>query len=300
MLWQLERVTLLAIPFFIIAMIIEWLSVRRQNPNNYTATDSAANITLGFAFLFLQILIATTLFAIFSFVYRYRLFDIPHTWSALIAGDGSFHGWAFLALFLAEDFCFYVFHRVSHTSRFYWAIHENHHSSDHFNFSVALRQPPLEALTAWIFWLPLPLLGFAPEDIVFQMAVNLFVQFWMHTLYTKRIPVLEWIFNTPSHHRVHHATNLDYLDKNYAGTFIIWDRLFGSFTSETHPPKYGILHPIGSDNPLIIFTHDFKNLLNDMRSATRLRDKLAYLIKPPGWRHDGTGLTVSQMRKNAS
>jgi len=292
--WELERITLWAIPIFVIAMLLEWLAVRREQPRNYRAADTRANLILGFSFVFLQILAATTIFAIFSFLYQYRIFTLPQTWSNLVTG-GPLHIPTLLALVLLEDLCFYIFHRVSHTSRFYWAIHENHHSSEHYNFSVALRQPPLEALTAWIFWLPLPLLGFAPQDIMFQMAINLFYQFWMHTKLTRSLSPLDYLFNTPSHHRVHHATNLSYLDKNYAGTFIIWDRLFASFTPETEPARYGILHPIGTNNPFRIFLHDFKQLKQDMRSAPRLIDKLAYLIKPPGWRHDGTGMTVADM-----
>jgi sterol desaturase/sphingolipid hydroxylase (fatty acid hydroxylase superfamily) len=148
----------------------------------------------------------------------------------------------------------------------------------------------------WVFWMPLAFLGFEPRLILQQQAISLFYQFWIHTRLVGRLGPLEWVFNTPSHHRVHHGVNLPYLDRNYAGILIVWDRLFGTFTPETEEARYGVLKPPGSFNLLTIAFHTWRDLARDVWRAPTLAAKLGYVFRAPGWRHDGTGMTVARMR----
>ena len=204
--------------------------------------------------------------------------------------------WVFILLLFLEDFCYYWFHRVSHICRFFWCAHETHHSSEYYNFGTALRQSWIGAPFTWIFWAPLAFIGFKPEDIVFQSSLNLFYQFWVHTKFTKSFGPLDHILNTPSHHRVHHGSDIPYLDRNFAGIFIIWDKLFRTFTPEEAEPKYGVLHPINSYNPFIIAFHMAKELYIDIKNTKKMKDKFCYLIYPPGWKPNHEGMTSRQMQ----
>lgn len=173
-------------------------------------------------------------------LYEYRLFELPEAW------------WAWTLLLVAEDFCYYCFHRSSHTIALLWAAHVPHHSSTKFNLSTALRASWTTPFTGIIFWLPLPLLGFHPLWILSVHAGSLAYQFFLHTAAVGRLGPLEWLFNTPSHHRVHHARNPEYLDKNFGGVFIIWDRVFGTFAEERRRPTYGTVKAFRSHHPFVI------------------------------------------------
>jgi sterol desaturase/sphingolipid hydroxylase (fatty acid hydroxylase superfamily) len=209
--------------------------------------------------------------------------------------------WSWVLLFFAEDLCYYWFHRSHHGVRLLWAAHVNHHSSQFFNLSTALRQPWFTPITGPIFWLPLALVGFPPAMILTAEAISLIYQFWIHTEAVRRLPQpLEWLLNTPSHHRVHHGKNVRYLDRNHGGVLIIWDRLFGTFAAEDErdPVRYGLTHDITSFNPLWIAVHDFAAIGSDLRRAPSLSARLGYLFAPPGWSPDGSSLTASQLRKS--
>ena len=198
--------------------------------------------------------------------------------------------WAWALLFLLDDFLYYCFHRANHEVRFMWAGHVNHHSSKYMNYGTALRQGVGERVYKYFFWLPLPLLGFEPAMVITMMSISLFYQFWIHTRAIGKLhPLIELIFNTPSHHRVHHASNIRYLDCNHGGTLIIWDRLCGTFSEELErePVVYGLTHNIETFNPVQIVAHEYRNMLRDVRSADQWRDKLRYLLLAPGWRHNG-------------
>jgi len=198
--------------------------------------------------------------------------------------------WAWALLFLLDDFLYYCFHRANHEVRFMWAGHVNHHSSKYMNYGTALRQGVGERVYKYFFWLPLPLLGFEPAMVITMMSISLFYQFWIHTRAIGKLhPLIEFIFNTPSHHRVHHASNIRYLDCNHGGTLIIWDRLCGTFSEELErePVVYGLTHNIETFNPLRIVAHEYRSMLRDVRSADQWRDKLRYLLLAPGWRHNG-------------
>ena len=188
-----------------------------------------------------------------------------------------------IATLLLVDLLWYSYHRASHRVRIMWAAHQAHHSSQQFNLSVALRQkwnPWFEL----VFWVPLPLLGVPPWMIFTAFSINLVFQFFVHTERVDRLPsVLEFVFNTPSHHRVHHASDRDYLDRNYGGILIVWDRLFGSYADETHRPTYGLTTNIDSFNPLRLQYHEYAAIARDVRAAPTWRVRLGYLVGPPSW-----------------
>jgi sterol desaturase/sphingolipid hydroxylase (fatty acid hydroxylase superfamily) len=202
-------------------------------------------------------------------------------------------------LFFAEDLCYYAFHRVSHESRFFWAAHVNHHSSTHYNLSTALRQSWTTPLTTLPFWLPLPLLGFAPWMIITEQAISLLYQYWLHTEAIGTMGPFEKLFNTPSHHRVHHGRNAEYLDRNHAGILIIWDKLFGTFVPERAPVEYGLTKNLESFNPLVIAFHEWRQIAVDVAGARSLGDAWRYVFGPPGWSPDGSRQTSEQMRAAA-
>jgi sterol desaturase/sphingolipid hydroxylase (fatty acid hydroxylase superfamily) len=206
-------------------------------------------------------------------IYQHRLFNLPTTW------------WSIALLFVAQDFLYYFFHRASHRIRWMWASHVTHHSSQRLNLSTAFRQSltyPISGM--WVFWLPLAWIGFAPAHIVTVVALNLAFQFFVHTEAVDKLGWLETIFNTPSHHRVHHARNPKYIDRNYAGVLIIWDKLFGSFTLEDPavPCEYGIVSQIHSHNPLVLTFHEWFAMWRDAARPQPLASRLMQLFGPPG------------------
>ncbi|EGQ8080318.1 TPA: sterol desaturase family protein [Vibrio parahaemolyticus] len=183
-----------------------------------------------------------------------RLFDIEMSVSA------------FLLLMLLQDFFYYWFHRASHRTRWMWAAHVVHHSSERMNFSTAFRQSLMYPLAGmWLFWLPLVIIGFDPKWVVFVVLLNLGLQFFVHTQSISSLGPLEWVFNTPSHHRVHHGINRQYIDKNYAGVLIIWDRMFGTFEPEIETVRYGISKPVNSFNPIKVTFAEWKDMFNEVR-----------------------------------
>ena len=277
--------TVFAIPVFIALIIIEVVINAKKNLNLYKFKDSTANITMGLGSVVIGLLTKTFAFFVFLWIYQFRLFEIPNTW------------WMWGLLLLADDLTFYWYHRLAHQIRFFWAAHVQHHSSEHMNFSVALRQSWGEPFIKFLFYIWLPFIGFNPVYILIMQAISLVYQFFPHTKLVGKLGPIEWIFNTPSHHRVHHATQVQYLDKNHAGILIIWDRMFGTFQKEIEVPTYGITVNINSFNPLKIASHEYISLWQDMRRAKKLSDKIKYLINPPGWSHDGENRTSKELQR---
>jgi sterol desaturase/sphingolipid hydroxylase (fatty acid hydroxylase superfamily) len=283
-----SNLVLYSIPLFIIAMVVEgYWTRRRPTLKGYEKRDAAASMTMGLFNVILSGLVKLIPIPLFVVLYNHRIADIGSAW------------WTWIVLLFAEDLCYYWFHRVHHEVRLLWACHVNHHSSRYFNLSTALRQPLLTPLTGPMFWAPLPLLGFRPEAILLAQAWSLLYQFWLHTELVDRLGPLEWFMNTPSHHRVHHGKNLEYLDKNHGGIFIVWDRLFGSFARETEPVVYGLTKDIETFNPIRISFHEFAAIGRDVRRAPTLAAKLGYVLAPPGWSHDGSSLTATQLQRAA-
>ncbi len=285
---EIPDLILYAIPFFIITLIIEIIVDTREKANAYETKDAVTSISMGLGNVFLGVFSKALIFAVFIYVYdNFRFFTIPFIW------------WAWILILFVEDIAYYWFHRISHESRFFWASHVVHHSSQKYNLSTALRQTWTGGFLSFIFWIWLPLLGFHPVMILAQMSISLIYQYWIHTELIKKMPKwFEAILNTPSHHRVHHATNPQYLDRNHAGIFIIWDKLFGSFEPEVEKPVYGLVKNIDSFNPLYVAFHEWITLFKDaFSSKTSFVNRLKYFIKPPGWKHDGTGVLSDDIRR---
>ncbi|HEY8515966.1 MAG TPA: sterol desaturase family protein [Candidatus Binatia bacterium] len=283
-----SQLVLYAVPGFIACILLELWAGKRGRRVRYEPRDTAASLTMGVGSVIVSALIGSLVVAAFVGVHQLRLFDLGHAW------------WVWVACFFAEDLAYYWFHRVSHERRWFWASHVVHHSSQRYNLSTALRQTWTgKATLGFIFWLPLVLIGFPPDVVLFFTATSLLYQFWIHTEAIDRLPApLELVLNTPSHHRVHHATNPRYLDANYGGVLIVWDRLFGTFVAETaaDPPRYGIVKNISTYNPLRIAFHEWAAILRDLRTARSLREVMGYLFGPPGWSPDGSRETTEMIR----
>ena len=278
----------LAVPFFILLLTIEivWIRMRGRRAGHYEWRDTLTSLSMGLGSTIAGLLTGGIYVAAALFVSQFRVLDFGWVW------------WAFLACFLLDDLAYYAFHRSAHRVRWFWASHVIHHSSQHYNLSTALRQTWTGTLSlSFIFRLPLFLL-FEPAMVFFVSGVNLVYQFWIHTESVKRFPRwFEYVFNTPSHHRVHHATNPRCLDRNYAGMLIIWDRMFGTFLPEPDDEelRYGIVKNLGSFNPLWVATHEWAGIAKDVWSAPGLKAKWNYLVRPPGWSHDGSRETSESL-----
>jgi sterol desaturase/sphingolipid hydroxylase (fatty acid hydroxylase superfamily) len=277
-----------AIPFFVATVILEIILTVKVKLEEYSYKDARTSIVMGLGNVTINLFTKGIVLSLFYLIYNsYHIFEISFVW------------WAWLLILFADDLCYYWFHRISHESRFFWASHVVHHSSQKYNLSTALRQTWSGSFYTFIFWVPLIIIGFHPVMVLVQMSISLIYQYWIHTEFIDRMPKwFEAIFNTPSHHRVHHATNPQYLDRNYAGIFIIWDRLFGSFEPEVEKPKYGLVKNIETYNPAKIAFSEWYDMISDFYSSkTSLKNKFKYLVKPPGWKHDGKSILATDMRK---
>jgi sterol desaturase/sphingolipid hydroxylase (fatty acid hydroxylase superfamily) len=273
---------LFAIPFFLLLLILEWTAARklerieaetRPGAGAYLTRDAAASISMGL------VSVATSAgwkaLALFGYagIYAYLApWHLPadrwYTWVLAILG---------------VDLLWYTYHRIAHRVRLIWATHQAHHSSQYFNFATALRQKWNNSGEI-LMWIPLPLLGLPPWMVFFSWSLNLIYQFWVHTERIDKLPrPFEFVFNTPSHHRVHHGMDKEYLDKNYGGILIVWDRLFGTFQAELFRPHYGLTKPVDTFNIWNLQTREYVAMARDWRSASRLRDRLGYVFGPPGW-----------------
>lgn len=278
--------TVYAFPVFVVTMVAEAARLRRSPElKGYEPRDTRASLTMGVGNVVINLGMKVVQFAIFTWIFAFAIWHPdPHAWTTWILA------------FVAVDFCYYWFHRCSHEVRFLWAAHVNHHSSEHYNLSTALRQSWTTPFTSLPFYWPLPLLGFDPLLILTMEAVNTLYQYWIHTELVDRIGPLETVMNTASHHRVHHGTNVEYLDRNHAGVFIVWDKLFGTFEPEVAPVVYGLTKNIRTFRPLRIAFHEFSAIAADLRRAKNWRERFGYLFAPPGWSPDGNTLTADQMR----
>ncbi len=277
-----------AIPGFVLLVVLEMIWAKRRAPDAYEPRDTLISLAMGLGSNVAGLLTAGLVAAAFVGLYQYRLFDVPWTW------------WAWPLCFVLDDLAYYGFHRTAHRVRWFWASHVNHHSSQHYNLSTALRQTWTGTIAlGFIFRLPLLLIGFPPAMIFFCAGLNLIYQFWFHTEAIQKCPRwFEAVMNTPSHHRVHHATNPVYLDRNYAGVFIVWDRLFGTFQPELDDQqiRYGIVKQLGSFNLLWVAFHEWIGIARDVWSAP-WGAKLGYLWRPPGWSHDNSRDTSDALRE---
>ena len=268
-----------AVPAFVLLIVLEMVWARFRAPEKYEPRDTLISLLFGFGSSVAGALTGALIFGLSVWLYQFRVATIPFQW------------WAWALCFVLDDFAYYVFHRTAHRVRWFWASHVNHHSSQHYNLSTALRQTWTGFIAgSFLFRLPLMLIGFHPAMVAFVGGINLIYQFWIHTETIGRMPRwFEAVMNTPSHHRVHHATNPRYLDANYAGVFIVWDKMFGSFTPEVddEPIRYGIVKQLGTFNLLWSVFHEWIGIAKDLWRAP-FRAKPGYLFGPPGWSHDGS------------
>ena len=266
---QIPDLIHLAIPGFILLLVLEVVADSVMRRELYQFKDTAASLTMGIGNVMIGLGAKAMVLGIFTFVYKFALFHIGWTW------------WAWVLVFFADDFSYYWFHRTSHECRFFWASHVVHHSSQRYNLGIALRQTWTGTAMSWVFWLWMPLAGFPPMMIMTVQAISLLYQFWIHTELIRRMGPLEAVLNTPSHHRVHHGSNREYLDRNHAGILIIWDRLFGTFEPERARVIYGLTKNINSYNPLRIAFHEWADIWHDVRHAPTWQLKLSYIFGRP-------------------
>ncbi len=280
---QMRDPVLFAVPFFLLLLVLEWTAARKLESANYERRDAWTSISMGLvsvattaAWKFLALLGYA---AVYAYVAPWHL---PAT---------SWYTWV-IAL-VGVDLLFYTYHRIAHRVRLIWATHQAHHSSEYFNFATALRQKWNNSGEI-LMWLPLPLLGVPPWMVFFSFSVNLIYQFWVHTERIEKLwrPV-EFIFNTPSHHRVHHGMDPEYLDKNYGGILIIWDRMFGTFQAELFRPHYGLTKPVNTFNIWKLQTHEYAAIARDVRAAHTWRSRLGFIFGPPGWQPRANAHTVA-------
>lgn len=262
-----------ASPLFLLLIGIECYISLRNKTDRYQLDDSVNNFSTG---ILEEIgVLPMKGVILFAYYYLYEHYALLHFSSTAI--------YSWIVLWLGVDFFYYWYHRCSHRNTFLWIGHSVHHQSAYYNLSVALRQGFLQTMTSWVFYLPLALLGFAPWMFVAMVSLNTIYQFWIHTQSINKMGWFEVVFNTPSHHRVHHGTNPQYIDKNYAGSLIIWDKLFGTFEPEGEPAIYGVTEPLESWNPfyanikvikdVLFYSKGFKNKLNALRA----------FFMPPEW-----------------
>jgi len=270
-----EKSVAFAIPLFFLLIGVELVVLRLKGMRGaYRFADSMTNLSCGVGQQVLEPFFKVVALVPYTWLWTHtRLLDVS-TSSPL----------AWVLLVLGVDLGYYAFHRASHRVGFLWAVHTVHHQSEEYNLSVALRQPWLESIISPFFYLPLAVLGFPPVMYLAGVTIDTLYQFWIHTRAIKRLGPLEWVLNTPSHHRVHHGIDPQYVDKNYAGIFIIWDRLFGTYEPEVREPVYGTVKPVPSWGPLMVNAFHWRELWK-MSAATRsLGDKIRVWLAPPEWR----------------
>ena len=279
-----------AVPLFVGSIALEWFFVSRKKlAGRYETKDAWASMTMGLGNLISDLLMGFVSLGFLMWLWQFRAFDLGHAFPVIL-----------LAL-LAQDFIYYWKHRAAHLIRWFWSAHVVHHSSEHYNLSTALRQPWNNHFTGHVLLsTPLVIIGFHPILIGFVASLNLLYQFWIHTEAIDKCPKwFEAIFNTPSHHRVHHATNPRYLDSNFAGILIVWDKIFGTFVPELEGEKinYGVVKPIETYNPVKIAFVEMINIFKDAsQKGLTLSQRFAYVLAPPGYSHDGSRKGSKQIK----
>ena len=264
---------ILSIPIFFILIGFELLIDKLHNRSNYRFNDAITNISCGIGEQVTGVFFKLLIVGLYEFLFeRYAFFKIPVNWTTGII------------LFFGVDFFYYWFHRYSHAVNLFWGGHVVHHQSEEYNLSVALRQGWFQKFFSFGFYLPLAFIGFNPIQFITVSSLVTLYQFWIHTKSIDKLGVLELVLNTPSHHRVHHGVNTKYIDKNHAGTLIIWDKMFGTFQVEEEEPVYGITHPINTWDPLSANLHHWKLMYQGLKQMQGAKDKLKYVFMPPGWK----------------
>ncbi|MFN8340059.1 MAG: sterol desaturase family protein [Cyclobacteriaceae bacterium] len=263
----------LSIPVFFLLIGVELIAARFSHKDLYRFPDAIANLGCGITSQLSGLFLKVLGIGVYELLFEYTaLFSLPsNTW------------WYWLLLFLLADLSYYWAHRMSHEINLFWGGHVVHHQSEEYNLTVALRQSSLQVVWTFAFSLPLATLGFATWDFALMSSLITLYQFWIHTELINKMGWFEWVFNTPSHHRVHHGRDPKYIDKNHAGTLIVWDKLFGTFQEEEERPTYGITKPLNSWNAVWANFSHYATMWDELKTIPRLQDRLKYLVKKPGW-----------------
>lgn len=275
--------SVIVVIFLIIIESVFLMKEKREDTNNFISS---------FAMVLCNIPLSTIAnglgLCIFNLTYHYRIFTVPANYR-----------WSWVFLFFADEFSYYWYHRMSHQIRFLWASHKVHHSSQKFTLTSGLRVPWTSGFCgSYFFWAWLPFIGIQPYMVLFMKSVSAIYQFWIHTETIYKMPKwFEAFFNSPSHHRIHHSSDIAYLDKNHGGTMIIYDKLFGTYQEEIFKPKYGLTSNIDSTNPVVIELHEWRNLIFDLKNSKTWRDRFHYFFDAPGWSADGKNKTRKQLQK---
>ena len=280
---DLPPIIIYAAPVMIALVLLEYYIRVKKLRKSYDSKDSVAAFSVGVGNIISSALVKALLFGIILFFYNLVPWYVPHVW------------WSYLLCLVVMDFCRYWSHRISHEQRFWWATHVTHHSSEQYNFAVSFRLSWVQHIKI-IFFIPVALMGFDPFVFFICSQIEVLYQFWLHTELIHKLPrPIEYIFTTPSHHRVHHGTNDRYLDKNYGSTFIIWDRMFGTFEPEAEKVNYGILTPVKSYNPVWLVFHEFVDIVKDLKKYPTLKGWWLILFGSPNLTMDKS---VYESRKN--
>lgn len=280
----------LTVPVYAIVIGIEILYSYWHEKKYYSTKGTLSNVYLSTLNFSLDILVRSICLGVLWFFYQFKFTGI----------NKDLHPFLYWGILLvSQDFMFYWLHRVDHYCRLFWAVHVTHHSSEEFNLTVGFRSSVFQPLYRFIYFIPLSLFGFDPLDVMFMYAATQIYGILIHTRTVGKLGPIEWIFSTPSHHRVHHASNVRYLDKNMGMVLIIWDRLFGTFQEEkeTDPVKYGLTKNLESYNPINMVFHEWKNIFHDVfKKGISFKTRFMYLFGPPGWSPDGSTKTSRELR----
>lgn len=273
-------------PIYAIVIGAEILFSYFHQKNYYSVKGTLANIYLTSLNLGLDILVRGICLLVLNYFYQFKFTEFQN----------QFAYWT--VLLITQDFMFYWLHRVDHYCRMFWAVHITHHSSEEFNLTVGFRSSVFQPLYRFLYFIPLALLGFKGIDIMFIYSATQIYGILIHTKTVGKLGFLEYFLSTPSHHRVHHASNVKYLDKNMGMVLIIWDKLFGTFVEEDKNETivYGLTENIKTHNPIKMVFHEWINIYNDLRKPSSLKAKFMYVFGPPGWSHDGSKKTARQLR----
>jgi sterol desaturase/sphingolipid hydroxylase (fatty acid hydroxylase superfamily) len=258
-----------AIPLIALLMVVEFIIITFIHQKHYEKRDFLASASIGLGNVVVSALFKVIMFTMVLFFYNLVPWKMPHTW------------WSYLSCFIILDLCRYWAHRISHEQRFWWATHVTHHSSEFLNWSTSMRVSWTQQIKI-VFFIPIPILGFDPIIFLVCHQIAVIYQFWVHTEIIPKLPkIIEYIFVTPSHHRVHHAKNKIYLDKNYGSTFIIWDRIFNTFQEEEEKPSYGITKPINSYNPIYLNFHEWMDIYRDVKNSKTWKERFNNIFGRP-------------------
>jgi sterol desaturase/sphingolipid hydroxylase (fatty acid hydroxylase superfamily) len=264
------RLVIFAIPGFLLLLTAEAVLAAIMRRDLYEVKDTAASLSMGIGNVIVGLFTKAMMFVLFTWLYKFRVMTLPNVW------------WVWVVAFCADEFSYYWFHRTSHECRLFWASHVVHHSSQRYNLGTALRQTWTGSFYGFVFWLWMPLVGFTPYMVFVMQALSLIYQFWIHTELVRSVGPLEGVLNTPSHHRVHHASNPQYIDRNHGGTLIIWDRIFGTYEPEREPCEYGLTKNINTYNPFRIAFHEWADIVRDVKVANSWSDAVRFVFGRPG------------------